>query len=849
MNSHILTTLRAVLCAVPSIALLPAADFHTIAGVDSDTVDFDFYPADQLIEGPGVGFDANPPHARMGTLTWVTNDPNGGTGDYFDPVPWPEPRLVFDLGADVALAEISVWGYGISGNSLKDFSLRFATSAEGPDGIGTSIAFNPGFVAQTPPGPRQSFMFGQAVTARYVEFTPLDNYYDIEPPGGDRVGFGEVAFENITIAATPKIDLPASVSLEPASIPLAFSLQVRNLGQQTLTLTGSSFTGSQAAAFSVIDLPATLPPLSHAVVQLQFNPAGLPVGPIGASFVVESNDPASATTTVEIDGSVPPEPANDFHPIAGVSSATVDFDFFAVDNLIQGKGAGFHAEQPHQQIGTLTWVTNVPNGGAGDYFNPLPDPAPLITVDLGADVPLSEISLWGYATTNANGMADFSLQFATSAEGPEAPGTSIAYNPHFVLPFGFAERHRFWFPQVIAARYVLITPLDNYFASDLAPGGDRVGFGEVAFEILPSTTGKKLAVLGTRLVPVSETATTFEVALRNTGSEAVAISNPALSGPQAASFSIVTAPASVGPHSHAAFTLVFDPALTSVTPAEATLAFSSDDPALPTGSIALSAAAILPPAGFYEIVDVFSDTMDTDFYSAFNLIEGIDLGFDGQQPHLRLSDSTWVTDAPNGGTGDYFEPVPEPAPRLVFDLGEDVTLGEISVWGYGIAGNSMKDFSLRFATSAEGPEGAGASITYNPTFIAQTPPGPRQSFSFDQVVLARYVELTPLDNYFGVEAPGGDRVGFGEVAFQIVSGPPPGFPAFSITSIALNDGQVSLVFESVAGGSYTVNRSISLLNWSPVGTAVTGQAGTTTFTDPAPPADAPAVFYRVTRTE
>ena len=39
-------------------------------------------------------------------------------------------------------------------------------------------------------------------------------------------------------------------------------------------------------------------------------------------------------------------------------------------------------------------------------------------------------------------------------------------------------------------------------------------------------------------------------------------------------------------------------------------------------------------------------------------------------------------------------------------------------------------------------------------------------FSFAPVN-ARYVELTPTDNLFGVAPPGGDRVGFGEVAFAI----------------------------------------------------------------------------------
>ena len=54
----------------------------------------------------------------------------------------------------------------------------------------------------------------------------------------------------------------------------------------------------------------------------------------------------------------------------------------------------------------------------------------------------------------------------------------------------------------------------------------------------------------------------------------------------------------------------------------------------------------------------------------------------------------------------------------------------------------------------------------------------RQSNLFDEVVTARYVEFTASDNFFiapgngsGGETPGGDRVGLGEIAFQVVPEP------------------------------------------------------------------------------
>lgn len=852
------TTIPASLLAAATLSFLllaqgaHGAEFHPISAVTSDTAGADFYVAANLIEGPGVGFDANPPHARTSTLTWVTSDlnGNGAVGDYFDPLPDPAPRLVFDLGEDVTLAEISLWAYPVTGNALKDFNLRFATSAEGPDGAGSSITFNAEFVALTPAAPRQSFMFGQTVTARYVELTPLDNYYEVIPPGGDRVGLSEVAFEKIAITPTPKADLGAPLTLAPASSPVEFSFTVRNLGQQPLTLGAGSFSGPNAAAFTLLSAPASLPALSSATVTARFSPFGLPVGNATATLSFPTNDPGAATASVTITGVIPPEPANTFYPITAISSATADWDFYPASNLMQGLGTGFNSEQPHNQLGTSTWVTNAPNGGTADYFNPIPDPPPLLTVDLGSDVALNEISLWGYALTNANGMSDFSLRFATSAEGQEG-ATSIAYNPTFVLPHGAADRHSFWFPAPITARYVLITPLDNYFGMGLAPGGDRVGIGEVAFEIMPTTTGKALKTPARADFPATETTQTFTIVLRNTGSEAVAVSQFQISGENAGSFSLISSPATVAAHSHASVQVAFNPEAADAETASATLSLQSNDPALPDASIPLAAKAILNPVEFHPIIDVISSTLDTDFYTAYNLIEGIGLGFGDTRPHPQPSAGLlWVTNAPNGATGDYFDPLPDPAPSLVFDLGEDVPLDEISIWGYSVsAGNSMSDFSLRFATNAEGFEGLGGSISYNPTFTADSNSSFRQSFPFSQTVTARYVELTPLDNHYGIAAAGGDRVGFGEAAFRVASPAVPALPAFAITSITASGGQVALSFQSVPGGKYNIHRSTNLSTWAPLASGLDGAAGSTTYTDTAPPAAPSPAFYRVERTQ
>ena len=179
---------------------LSAADFHPISSISSSTSGSDLYLVNNLIQGPGSGFEATEPHNSIGggsTSTWVTNAPNGG-GDYFangvaDPV------LIIDLGADRGLSEISTWGYANSNtNGGREFSLRFATSTEGTGGFRNSITYSPSFQAAFSATTRDSNSFSQNVTARYVELTFTDNWRNGQggTPGGDRVGLGEIAFED-----------------------------------------------------------------------------------------------------------------------------------------------------------------------------------------------------------------------------------------------------------------------------------------------------------------------------------------------------------------------------------------------------------------------------------------------------------------------------------------------------------------------------------------------------------------------------------------------------------------------------------------------------------------------------
>ena len=182
---------------------LQAASFYPISSISSSTAADDLRPAANLIQGPGVGFDASLPHDKTlggDSGNWVTAAPGGFPSDYIAVQGSPVLRL--DLGQDRPLTEISVWGDTSSNaNGVSQFSLQFATDAEGPAGHGTSILLNPVFFPTNNDTVRQSFSLGQTVFARYVEFTADDNFFIApgngsggETVGGDRVGLGEIAF-------------------------------------------------------------------------------------------------------------------------------------------------------------------------------------------------------------------------------------------------------------------------------------------------------------------------------------------------------------------------------------------------------------------------------------------------------------------------------------------------------------------------------------------------------------------------------------------------------------------------------------------------------------------------------
>lgn len=186
----------------------------------------------------------------------------------------------------------------------------------------------------------------------------------------------------------------------------------------------------------------------------------------------------------------------EFYSISSIQSSTSATDFYPVGNLIEGQGIGFGANEPHNSTDGSSfnyWVTDACDYPC-DYY--LTQPAPVLTIDLGEDRALNEISIWTYFVDNSG--KNFSLRFASQQDGPGGYGTSITFSPTFVSPVvDLIPRQSFAFQRTVVARYVEVTINDNFFQGTGIAGGDRVGLGEIAFAV-PNENKERLLVTAPR---------------------------------------------------------------------------------------------------------------------------------------------------------------------------------------------------------------------------------------------------------------------------------------------------------------------------------------------------------------
>jgi len=97
----------------------------------------------------------------------------------------------------------------------------------------------------------------------------------------------------------------------------------------------------------------------------------------------------------------------------------------------------------------------------------------------------------------------------------------------------------------------------------------------------------------------------------------------------------------------------------------------------------------------------------------------------------------------------------------------------------------------------------------------------------------------------------GARALLNAVALYTTPIPPPPVDAapFAITQITFQGDprQITLAWPSVPGQMFRVERTSTFAQWNPLVTDLPAAGTTTQFTDPSPPTDPPAAYYRVTR--
>lgn len=469
--------------------------------------------------------------------------------------------------------------------------------------------------------------------------------------------------------------------------------------------------------------------------------------------------------------------------------------------IVNNFGIGFAS---NNQINTQ-WVTNNPNGSASYYNNG--HTAPVMVFDLGAAQTIDGFS-WMTYNSIGNSVKDLEFAFYGSDWNFSTDATPL-YTQNFVTTTSRTDYQPFNLTNSVDAQYVVLTMPTNH-------GGDRVGIGDIVFDVTNVLVPKNVA----EVTPGGNVSyyATGNLIDKNVSTQwcTVARTNPHDyfnngGTPPVLKFDWdgdvkdiggVTLRNYSGGDAMRDFTLNF---------------YDADDKLLGTESMKMEAVAsttsntftfdnvpgvsyvTLTPTsnfvgfstlgggdrvGFNDIYFIGGDVSSTkkvkvagadyvpltDFIRPVNAVE-LSNGVSAQ-PLSYLYDGTgelggqsWYTH----GSGDYF--MYFDAPVLLFELEEVTMLSGITLWGYGNNMNLWKEFSLAFYDEND------VALDFSEVFFLDNDyiglgVDEYVDFKFSELVYAKKVEMTILDNFY-VGANGGDRVGLAEVAFRGVPTPEP----------------------------------------------------------------------------
>jgi hypothetical protein len=157
----------------------------------------------------------------------------------------------------------------------------------------------------------------------------------------------------------------------------------------------------------------------------------------------------------------------------------------------------------------------------------------------------------------------------------------------------------------------------------------------------------------------------------------------------------------------------------------------------------------------------------TQFYPAANVSNGSGLSatptaenYQSVTHFAANGSSAWTTEAPGGGSADYYNF--GPAPIFLFSFNDTHHFSDLVYWGYHFGnpnGNEGKSFRLEFSVDGGSSFGAPVDVT-SPAISTSS----STTLSLGGIFSGNAIRLTITDNWFE-DFGGGDRVGIGEFRF------------------------------------------------------------------------------------